>query len=406
MSQSQYQVLTPELNRRMEEENRDRTYTDFSFHDEGAIRRIKGPMRETIWRPPFARDIDKIIYCPYYSRYADKTQVFSFYKNDDITRRSLHVQMVSRIARTIGRSLHLNLDLIEAIGLGHDIGHPPFAHTGEKYLDELYCAHTGRHFYHSIHSARVLDKILPYNLTLQTLNGIAAHNGEIELEAYCPKPLKNFEEYDEIIEACYRDKAATKLLVPDTLEAAVMRISDIIAYLGTDRVDAMRMKLVRQEDFTPTILGTLNKEIINNLVVNIIENSYGKPYIKMDTAHFDALKQAKRENYALIYENGETRPQLQSTVKPMMAELYEKLLADLLAGDTESPIFRHHILYVKRYTTYHLTPYEETEPNQLVVDYLASMTDDYLIDLHRNLFPDSPYRVEYRGYFRNKQEDN
>ena len=138
--------------------------------------------KANVWRKPFIRDIDKIMHCPYFNRYADKTQVFSLYKNDDITRRNLHVQLVSRIARTIGATLHLNLDLIEAIALGHDMGHTPFGHTGEKILDSLYFTNANRHFAHNIQSVRVLDKIFNYNVSLQTLDGIAGHNGEIEKE--------------------------------------------------------------------------------------------------------------------------------------------------------------------------------------------------------------------------------
>ncbi len=392
--------LSEELLARLEKESVNGTFTPLAFPNDGIIRR-KPVVDDTslVWRPGFSRDIDKIMHCPYYGRYADKTQVFSLYKNDDITRRSLHVQFVSRIARTIGTALHLNLDLIEAIAVGHDIGHPPFAHTGEKFLDEIYYAHTGRHFYHSIHSARVLDKIFPYNLALQTLNGIAAHNGEIELETYEPKPLTSFEEYDEVIEACYTDKGAFVALHPATLEGSVMRISDIIAYLGRDRQDAVRTKVVKDSDFGDTIMGRSNSEIINNLVVNIIENSYGKPYIKMDEAHFRALEQIKRENYALIYENTATRPQLESTVRPMMAEMYDRLLHDLMVGNTTSPIFTHHINYVNKAYDREVPYGQGEDPNQIVVDYIASMTDDYFIDLHRFLFPDSQHQVKYRGYF-------
>ena len=154
--------LSPELNRRMAEEKQSGKFRDWAFPDDRVIRRKEVPSdAASIWRPTFAHDIDKIMHCPYYNRYADKTQVFSLLRNDDITRRMLHVQLVSRIARTIGRALHLNEDLIEAISLGHDIGHPPFAHSGEHYLNDLYHAHTGRFFRHNIHSVRVLDRIFP-----------------------------------------------------------------------------------------------------------------------------------------------------------------------------------------------------------------------------------------------------
>lgn len=395
-----YEVLSAALATQMEQESVAGTYAKTGFDNRMVVRRNAVPKDSaTIWRPPFVHDIDKIIHCPYYNRYADKTQVFSLMRNDDITRRSLHVQLVSRIARTIGSALHLNLDLIEAIALGHDIGHAPFGHTGEVYLDELYFKHAGRHFSHNIHSVRVLDGIYPFNISLQTLAGIAGHNGEVELEEYHPVPLTDFATFDKLIEECYLSRVNANRMVPTTLEGAVVRISDIIAYLGKDRQDAARVNIVEEEAFTNEDIGSLNAEIINNFVVNIIENSYGKPYIKMDHRHFKALQQSKRDNYSMIYESANTRIKLDQTAKPMMGEIYGQLLDDLNSGCKTSPVFLHHIDYVNQSHYKRDIPYEKTEPNQLVVDYIASMTDDYFIDLHRYLFPDSSYKVEYKGYF-------
>lgn len=394
-----YEALSPALCRRIEREKEAGTFTKVGFDDSLVLRRNQAADRATVWRPPFVHDIDKIMHCPFYNRYTDKTQVFSLIKNDDITRRSLHVQLVSRIARTIGTALNLNVDLIEAIALGHDIGHSPFAHTGEVYLDEIFCRHTGRHFSHNIHSVRVLDRIYPFNISLQTLSGIAGHNGEVEQEEYRPVPLSGFAEFDRLLEKCYEDKAYANKLQPSTLEGTVVRIADIIAYLGKDRQDAVRVKAAEEAAFVNEGIGSLNAEIINNLVVNIIENSYGKPYIKLDSRHFQALQASKRDNYSLIYENAAIRAKLDQTAKPMMDEIYGQLLDDLLEGNRQSPIFTHHIGYVVKAHYPREIPYEKTEPNQMVVDYIASMTDDYFIDLHRYLFPSSPYQVQYKGYF-------
>ena len=394
-----YEQLSPEITEKIESDRANNTLPQLAFNDNNVLRRDNERDKATIIRPPFIRDIDKIMHCPFYNRYADKTQVLSFYKNDDITRRALHVQLVSRIARTIGKALNLNLDLIEAIALGHDIGHTPFGHAGEEFLDELYFEHTGRHFSHNIHSVRVLDKIFPYNISLQTLNGIAAHDGEMELCEYRPKPLDDFSEFDKQIEACYIDKNnVKKLLAPATLEGCVMRISDIIAYLGKDRQDADRAKIICNKDFDDGTIGIYNAQIINNLIVNIVENSYGKDYIKMDEEHFEALKKAKADNYALIYKQ-ETVGEAYTTVQPMMAELYEKLLKDLKSGNKLSPIFTHHIDYINQAHYKREIPYEETEPNQIVVDYIASMTDDYFIDIYNYLFPKSTKKIDYKGYF-------
>ena len=394
-----YEKLSAELSAKIKYDRENNSLPQVAFLEDNIIRRDNSKDKANIIRTAFIRDIDKIIHCPYYNRYADKTQVFSFYKNDDITRRGLHVQLVSRIARTIGKALGLNLDLIEAIALGHDIGHTPFGHAGEEILDELLYSHIGRHFSHNIHSVRVLDKIFPYNISLQTLNGIAAHDGEMELCEYNTKPLYNFDDFDTQIENCYSDKKNVRKLSPATLEAAVMRISDIIAYLGKDRQDAEKADVLKTDAYEDCAIGTYNAEIINNLIVNIVENSYGKPYIKMDTEHFEALKKAKTDNYALIYKNDIVKAEMESTVKPMMSALYKKLLKDLKSENKSSPIFTHHINYINKAHYKREMPYEQTEPNQIVVDYIASMTDDYFIDLYAHLFPDSNLKITYKGYF-------
>ena len=268
---SYVETLSSDLSERIERESANGSFIPMGFDNKLATRRIPSrDGKDTIWRPAFARDIDKILYCPFYNRYSDKTQVYSLMKNDDITRRSLHVQLVSRVARTIGSALHLNLDLIEAIALGHDMGHTPFGHAGESYLDELYNRHAGRRFHHNIHSVQVLDGVFPLNLSLQVLDGIAGHNGEIELNVYEPVPLSGFAEFDEKIERCYRDHGFVRQMHPSTLEGAVVRISDIIAYLGKDRQDAATLKMVEADAYHETQIGSVNSEIINNLVVNII----------------------------------------------------------------------------------------------------------------------------------------
>lgn len=390
--------VSPELTERMEHEKATLTFNRVAFRDEDIIRRHDVPKDEaTVWRPAFVHDIDKILHCPYYNRYADKTQAFSFFRNDDISRRSLHVQLVSRIARTIGVALNLNLDLIEAIALGHDIGHAPFAHTGERLLDEIYCENTGRHFAHNIHSVRVLDEIFPINVSLQTLDGIASHNGETELLEYRPVPLDSFEVFDRMIEECYVEPGASARLVPSTLEGCVVRISDIIAYLGRDRQDAEKAQIAASDAFERGAIGVSNTEIINNLIVNIIENSYGKPYVCMDRDHFAALKAAKTENYKLIYGNEKSRPD--PRIRQMMAQIYDLMKKDLIAGREHSPVYTHHINYILPTRRKRRIPYEENDPDQIVVDYIASMTDDYFVDLYNYLFPKSPVDIKYVGYF-------
>lgn len=387
-----YEQLSGELQEKIRSE--------INFGADTAVRRRPNHDKANLWRPAYVRDVEKIMHCPYYNRYADKTQVFSFYKNDDISHRAFHVQLVSRIARNIGRMLELDLDLIEAIALGHDIGHTPFGHAGERFLNELYYNRTGRYFNHNVHSVRVLDGILNLNLSLQTLDGILCHNGEFECREYCPSELTDFDEFDKKVERCYTDKGAVKELVPCTLEGCVVRVCDIIAYVGKDRQDAVKTNIIDSEDiFEESPIGRHNAAIINNLIVNIIENSYGKDYIMLDDEHFSALSQSKKDNYKYIYNNGELSEKYDEIIKPMFSGLYEKLLDYAVKKDEGSVLYKHHINFIKNATRFGTpTDYEATEPNQMVVDFIASMTDDYFIDLYEYLF-NKENTVKYISYF-------
>lgn len=397
-----YNKISIDLQEKIRSDREEGYVNPYRFDDGKAVRRNPSHDKANLWRPTFVRDTEKIMHLPAYNRYSDKTQVFSFYHNDDLTRRSLHVQLVSRIARNIGAVLGLNLDLIEAIALGHDIGHTPFGHAGERFLSDLYKAETGRYFNHNVHSVRVLDKIFRRNLTLQTLDGILCHNGEFELKEYRPNLNKTFEQLDIEIEDCYTSgQPAIKSLVPTTLEGCVVRVCDMIAYVGKDRQDARAAKIIDDSvKFSNEVIGTQNAAIINNLTVDIIENSYGKDYILLSEKAFKDLKTAKKENNEKIYKNPEINQLYDDIIKPMFEELYYKLLADLKCGDENSLIYRHHIGSVLSDFMYRDNKdYLYEEPNDIVVDYIASMTDDYFIDLHKHLFPNSKYKIKYHSYF-------
>lgn len=397
-----YDRLSEELQNRIRQDRESGIKNPYRTSDEAAVRRLAGWDKNTLLRPAYVRDVEKILHVPYYNRYADKTQVFSFYKNDDITRRALHVQLVSRIARNIGSLLGLNEDLIEAIALGHDIGHTPFGHAGEKYLSECLREHTGRYFNHNVHSVRVLDGIMRRNISLQTLDGILCHNGEFAMKEYRPVPLEDFDRFDIKYENCYLSPDNIECLVPYTLEACVVRVCDMIAYLGKDRQDAVRANLIPDESiFDERAFGKSNPEIINNMIVNIVENSYGKDYIMLDEEYYQAIKATKKENYKKIYFNEEVERTYKESIAPMMHHMYEQLLKDIENDNRNSTVFRHHVNYViqnsKLYGGEHY--FETTEKNQLVVDYIASMTDDYFIDLYEYMFPKSSYKIKYISYF-------
>ena len=399
-----YKKLSKELQEKIEYDRQMGKKNPYACQDLEVIRRFFGHDKPLLWRPAFVSDTEKILHNPYYNRYSDKTQVFSLYKNDDISRRAYHVQLVARVARNIGMMLGLNNDLIEAISLGHDMGHTPFGHDGEYILDDLYREKTGRRFFHNVHSVRVLDKLICRNISLQTLDGVVCHNGEMELKEYRPLTLNSFHDFDERIEKCYLTEDANKKQIPSTLEGCVMRICDIIAYLGKDRQDAQKLGVVENNQvFSKLEIGQTNAEIINNLIVNIVENSYGKDYLCMDDNYFEALKFAKKENYRLIYGNEDMKKIVKEQIRPMFACVYEELLKQAKEMKKDSILYTHHIEFLKEQNQYqdyfNIDAYLEEEANQIVVDYMASMTDDYFVELYHYLFPKGHYGVEYKGYF-------
>lgn len=354
-------------------------------------------------RSPFVMDVDKVLNNPFYNRFADKTQVFSLYRNDDITHRALHLQLVSRIARTLGQALSLNTDLIEAIALGHDMGHTPFGHEGERLLSNLYNERTGRWFNHNVHSVRLLKDICDLNLTLQAYDGMLCHCGEAVSQVYRPNNLSSFEELDDLMEACYTDKGAVARLRPSTLEGCVVRISDILAYVGKDRQDADKLSLGDEfgDGYEEGLLGAQNWQIIKNVTANIVKNSLGKSYLSMDPEVERALKDLKNENYQHIYKPSDTeggKTFFNEVIGPMMERIYQRLVEDVERDDRTSPIFTDHLLLapVRRF-------YESdaVTTDDKVVDYIASMTDDYFIALFEHLFGDDPLnaRVVYHPYF-------
>lgn len=405
---SNYKSLSKEISEQIIHDREKNIKNSYAFDEEKIIRRYEGHDTPRLWRPAFVMDVEKIMHNNYYNRYSDKTQVLSCFKNDDISRRALHVQYVSRIARTIGMTLGLNLDLIEAISIGHDIGHTPFGHTGEKYLNDLYYGNTSRLFNHNVHSVRVLDKLIKRNISLQTLDGVICHNGEMEQQEYRPIKLDSFDDFDQRVESCYVDPSANKKQIPSTLEACVMRVSDIIAYLGKDRQDAIKIGLLDSHNaFSAEGLGNTNAEIINNMTVSIIENSYGKPYLSMDKEVYDAFSKAKKENYELIYNDDKREDLYEHNIKPMFEQLYNELLSQAKTLDTNSILYKHHIDFIRQANQYsHYQPIDEfmdeytsSSPDDIVMDFMASMTDDYFIDLYKYLFPNGKYKAEYTGYF-------
>ena len=341
--------------------------------------RINEENRENDIRPNFYRDIDRIIHSLSYTRYIDKTQVFSFKQNDHISKRIVHVQLVSKIARTIGRALNLNEDLIEAIALGHDIGHTPIGHTGEKILNEISIRELGEMFSHNIQSVRnylIIEKSgHGNNLTIQTLDGIMCHNGEMLSNIYYPKQ-KTKEEFLDEYKKCYTDKETLKKVRPMTLEGCVVRISDIIGYIGRDIEDAINLGVLNREDVPNNIkevLGTTNKDIVNTIILDIVANSLDKPYIKLSESVYKAIFDLKEFNYKNIYNKANTKEQL-DFYKEGMNLLFYKYLDDISLKNETSDIY---LSFLNQMEQEYI---DNTDTKRMIIDYISGMTDEYFID--------------------------
>lgn len=342
-----------------------------------AVRRTDEQYGETDYRQDYSIDVDRILHAHAYARYIDKTQVFYLIKNDHITHRVLHVQLVSKIARTIGRYLGLNEDLIEAIALGHDIGHAPFGHDGEHYLSELCQIHGIGAFQHNVQSVQFLDKVerkgVGWNLCLQTLDGILCHDGEVHNKRLEPDAQKTFDTLDQELEAKKNNPRAT--LVPMTLEGCVVRMADTIAYIGRDIEDAIRLNLIKRSELpreSVKSLGNTNGTIVFNLVTDIIQTSFQNHYVAFSGEISDALKRLKRFNLERIYLNPRVKKH-SLNLRTLFKFLFERYLNDIERQDPASVVFNGFLNGMS-------TTYTETHSQaEIVRDFIAGMTDEYFL---------------------------
>lgn len=348
-----------------------------------AVREHEDAQADSDHRQSFALDADRILHSLAYTRYIDKTQVFSLIPNDHITHRVLHVQLVSKIARTIGRVLALNEDLIEAIALGHDLGHPPFGHDGERYLSKL-CERHGiglfSHTWQAVHALRFLEKKgRGCNLTLQTLDGILCHDGELHLEAISPQRNKDF----SILEQEMQQKLEKKgiRLSPMTLEGCVVRMADVISYIGRDVEDAIRLGLIQRNDLpleVVNVLGNTNGKIVYRLVEDLISQSQGRDEIRFSPRISQALLALKQFNYKHIYKNKRIKTQAQK-IERLYEILFETFLQDLKTDRRSSVIFTEFLDGMQE------SYIERSKPAEIVRDFMAGMTDDYFLRTGREL---------------------
>lgn len=328
-------------------------------------------------RTPFAQDRDRILYSGAYRRYQGKTQVFYFANilDEDIATRSLHTTYVSQISRTIGKLLGLNLDLIEAIALSHDLGHTPFGHDGEYFLSEL-CKENGiGEFHHNVHGLHIVDHVSNkgkgMNLTFQVRDGIVSHDGEVHNQVLEPdrnKTEKDLQEYARL-----KTEGEKITCTPSTLEGCVVRFSDTIAYIGKDIEDAIRAGLIEREAIPQSCyikLGDRNSRIIDTLVKSLVISSYSKNSISFEEDISEELRKLKDFNYEFIYSHSNIK---RSKVKigRGFKIMFEVFLEDLSEHRKDSKIFKH---FLKGRSTDYM---KNNSYPMIVRDFIASMTDRY-----------------------------
>ncbi|NLN03458.1 MAG: HD domain-containing protein [Clostridiaceae bacterium] len=341
-------------------------------------------------RSEYERDANRILYCEDFRRLRHKTQVFFNAKNDHICTRMEHVLYVNFISTTIGRTLGLNQDLITAIALGHDVGHAPFGHSGERALEKcLRDRNLDLSFKHEYHSLRVVDRLAKrissqekcgLNLTYEVRDGIVSHCGEnyYEYVLYADRNKKMDEIYTQDHRNC----------MPYTLEACLVRLVDKIAYVGRDIEDAIRARIMDYNDISPeirTVLGSTNAEIINNLVVDVIENSYGTEYIRLSDERGEALKEMILENNEHIYQSKIIK-RYEKNAYNVIEGLFEYIY-DAVNNIRNGEVDENNKIHRRLVGFMNEKQYEENEKTeQITVDYIAGMTDAYALSVYEEIY--------------------
>ena len=289
-------------------------------------------------RPAFQRDRDRVLHCKSFRRLKQKTQVFLLPEGDHYRTRLTHTLEVSQIARTIARALRLNEELVEAIALGHDLGHTPFGHAGERALDKLY------HFSHNEQSVRVVEKLEKegrgLNLTWEVRDGILNH-----------KTSGN----------------------PHTLEGQTVRLADKFAYIHHDMDDAIRGGILKEEEVPRALremLGMNGKERLSRMIHDAITSSMDSPEIRMSDEVREATFDLRTLMFEQIYINSLAKRE-ESKAEHMIGQLYT-----------------YYVKYPEQLPQQSLKIMEASDDSleQTVCDYIAGMTDNYAVRKFKELF--------------------
>lgn len=290
-------------------------------------------------RTEYQRDRDRIIHCKSFRRLKHKTQVFLAPEGDHYRTRLTHTLEVSQIARSLARALRMNEDLVEAISLGHDLGHTPFGHAGERALDEMMKSYGGE-FRHNEQSLRVVD-VLEYegkgmNLTFEVRDGIVNHTSKGN---------------------------------PATLEGSIVCLSDQVAYLNHDIDDAVRAGVLTLDDIPVSVEKTFGRrhgERLNGMIMDIIENSCGKDYVRPSDKAKAEIEKLRGFMFENVYRSGKGKAE-EPKVRGIIISLFEYYLTntDKLPD------------YIKNL---------DAPAQQKVCDYIATMSDTFVVKIYEDIF--------------------
>ena len=357
--------------------------------------------RENDMRSEFERDYTRILHCNAYRRLKHKTQVFFSPENDHVCTRIEHVMHVESVSYTIAKYFGLNTELTKAIATGHDIGHSPFGHAGERILSEISQKEIGENFWHERNGMEYVDKIellqdmnqnwQNLNLTYAVRDGIISHCGEIDENSLRPR-----EEYINLYDYEYPNQYA-----PYTWEGCVVKIADKISYLGRDIEDAITLGIL-DEKLEELYKILKQKEVINNTVIinhligDLCENSSPEKGLCFSEGTFKMLKEIKEFNYKYIYKAERLKPsaryfniiinEIYSTIKnnygkkdksvnPEVIESFEKWLSNywnLKRNDTN----KNDVIFDMK---------NERDFCKAIIYYISGMTDNFAIETYNKI---------------------
>ncbi|MBN2852004.1 MAG: HD domain-containing protein [Clostridia bacterium] len=376
--------------------------------------------RENEVRSPFTRDYTRILHSRAYSRLKHKTQVFFATQNDHICTRIEHVNHVSSIGVTIAKYFGLNEELVLAIATGHDLGHAPFGHSGERYISAITNKYLNETFWHEKNSLRFVDEYetlqdsngfdCNLDLTYGVRDGIISHCGEVEDEYLIPR--------NEVIDL--KDVLMASHYSPYTWEGCIVKMADNIAYIGRDIEDALRLKILDEEHideldkiihtfYNVDIKKTNNTALIHTFVSDLCENSSPENGMRFSTHHLDFMKEIKKFNYEYIYYNDRLTV-FQNYAELILNSLFNVLLKFYDGVNTIDYINQNFIeIYpelsktfiekLRRYSDMgNKEPRRDTLKNVIlyrlenrqdfikaIIDFISSMTDTFAIKMFEEL---------------------